>query len=188
MNGYILHKGFFKSEKKTLRVHTTGTLKLNQEFRSNCMRNHTATHLLNACLKKIKGVTCQKSSKVTDQNLSFDVAVFGDKLKPDEIMAIDDEIRRIIDLDIQVKIKEVDYADLLNFDFVTYIPGETYPETGIRIVEVQTDNLISRFVCCLFSNYVLISTNSNLISSLLINNCFNNEYIRLSSILARCLP
>lgn len=147
LNGYVLHKGYFKSEKNTLRTRTSGTLKLNQEFRLNCMRNHTATHLLNACLKKIKGVTCQKSSKVTDQNLSFDVALFGDKLKPDEIMAIDDEIRRIIDTDKHVITKKVDYEELLTFDFVTYIPGETYPETGIRIVEVQTDSLISRFVC-----------------------------------------
>lgn len=129
------------------------------------MRNHTATHLLNACLKKIKGVTCQKSSKVTDGNLSFDVALFGDKLGPKEIVAIENEIRRIIEIDRPVLINEVDSQKLLDFDWITLVPGETYPESGIRVVEIQADDFVSRFVECienlqvfsdeLFSKFVL---------------------------------
>lgn len=148
VNGYILHKGFYKSEKGPLKVQSSGRLKVDEEFRLNCMRNHTATHILNACLKKVKGVTCQKSSKVTEKNLCFDVALFGDKLKPHEIMVIEDEIRRIIEIDKPVEINEVDSGKLLNFDEITLIPGETYPDTGIRIVEVKANNLISRLVAC----------------------------------------
>lgn len=146
VNGYILHKGFYKSDKGPLMIGSVGRLKVDEKFRLNCMRNHTATHLLNACLKKIKGITCQKSSKVTEKNLSFDVAVFGDKLKSQEIMIIEDEIRRIIEIDKPVEINEVNSEKFLNYDDITLIPGETYPDTGIRIVEVKTDNLISRLV------------------------------------------
>lgn len=144
INGYIFHKGFFKSQKGTLKLHESGRLRVDSEFRLNCMRNHTATHLLNAFLKKMKGVTCQKSSKVTEKNFTFDVALFGDKLNSQEITRIENEIRRIIEMNKTVHINEVDSQKLLNFNWVTLVPGETYPETGIRIVEVKADDVISR--------------------------------------------
>lgn len=146
VNGFIFHKGFFNSEKESLKSQSSGRLRVDCEFRLNCMRNHTATHLLNACLKKMKSVTCQKSSKVTDKNLSFDVALFGEKLNSQEICLIEKEIQKVIEINKEVHINEVDSQKLLNFDWITLIPGEIYPETGIRIVEVNANNMISRLV------------------------------------------
>lgn len=119
------------------------------------MRNHTATHLLNSCLTKMKGVTCQKSSKVTNKNFTFDVALFGDKLNTKEICAIENEIRGVIEMDKPVEINEVNSQTLLSYEWVTLIPGETYPETGIRLVEVKADNLISRFNISL--SYIVVN-------------------------------
>lgn len=148
LNGYILHKGFFKSKEGSLRPHSVGRIKIDEEYRLNCMRNHTTTHLLNACLKKILGATCQKSSKVTDQNFIFDVALFGDKLNSHQITEVEYSIRRIIGNDKPVQIHAVNSQQLLDFDWITLIPGEVYPEAGIRIVEIKADDLMSRLVFC----------------------------------------
>lgn len=144
LNGYILHKGFFESQNETLKPQSVGRLKVDYDFRLSCMRNHTSTHLLNASLKKLKGATCQKSSKVTDRNLTLDVALFGDKLTIEDIIAIEKEIQAVISFDQQVEINDLNSQKLLNLDYVTLIPGEVYPEVGIRLVEIKTDNLISR--------------------------------------------
>ncbi|CAH1117075.1 unnamed protein product [Phaedon cochleariae] len=148
LNGYILHKGFFKSSGNTLSKNTAGKIYLDDEFRLSCMRNHTSTHLLNAALKRIKGATCQKSSKVTDKYLNFDVAIFGDKLSIEETDAIEKMILDIVKKEKPVNISEVNSQQLLEFDDLTLIPGEIYPDNGIRIVEVKVDEFLSREPCC----------------------------------------
>ncbi|KAJ8958583.1 hypothetical protein NQ318_016304 [Aromia moschata] len=149
VNGYIFHKGFFKSKDSKLKANVSGVLNVNEEFRLNCMRNHTTTHLLNAVLKKkMRRATCQKSSKVTDKYLVFDVAIFSDKLGIDEIDKVEQHILNIIKSSQPVDINVVDSQQLLNYDFVTLIPGETYPQDGIRIVEVKDNEFISREPCC----------------------------------------
>ncbi|KAG5900572.1 hypothetical protein JTB14_022877 [Gonioctena quinquepunctata] len=148
VNGYILHKGFFKSRHKTLKANTHGKIRVDDNFRLSCMRNHTSTHLLNAALKKIKGATCQKSSKVTGKYLTFDVAVFGDKLSPQDVSKIEADVLDVIEKKMPVNMMEVDSQGLLGFDYVTLIPGEIYPETGIRLIEVKDDTFLSREPCC----------------------------------------
>ncbi|KAJ8983104.1 hypothetical protein NQ317_001847 [Molorchus minor] len=147
VNGYLLHKGFYKSKDK-LQEGASGVLKVNKDFRLNCMRNHTSTHLLNAALKNLKNTTCQKSSKVTEKYLVFDVAIFGDKLNINEIIAIEKQIQGIINNGQSVNITEVDSQQLLRYDSVTLIPGEIYPDNGIRIVEIKDKEFISREPCC----------------------------------------
>ena len=51
------------------------------------MRNHTATHLLNAALRKIVTVTCQKSSRVTKSNCVFDFSVYGETFNTHNIVS-----------------------------------------------------------------------------------------------------
>lgn len=143
-NGYVFHKGFFESKQHSLRTGAKGVLSLDEDFRLNCMRNHTCTHLLNTALKKHKGVTCQKSSKVTNSYLSFDVAIFGDKLTTNEVEAIEEDILSVVRNDKPVETRVVNSQELLDLDGVTLIPGEVYPENGIRLIEVIDENILSR--------------------------------------------
>ena len=148
-NGYILHKGFLRSQQPDLlKEGDSGVLKVDSEFRLKNMRNHTAVHLLNSALKKKKGATCQKSSKVTQNYLSLDVGVFGEKLSLDEVADIESTMNAVIRSQLPVSVTEVDSQRLSNFDNVTLIPGEVYPECGIRLVEVKSDVLLSREPCC----------------------------------------
>lgn len=121
-------------------------LKVDEAVRLNSMRNHTATHLLNAALKRLKGVTCQKSSKVNSKYLNLDVGIFTDKLSVDDIRSLEEDINGVIKNGVEVKISEIDSQELLLSDNVTLIPGETYPDTGIRLVEIVGKDFVSRLV------------------------------------------
>jgi alanyl-tRNA synthetase len=149
-NGYVLHKGFLHSGKDhRLGVGASGVLRIDPEFRLKNMRNHTAVHLLNSAIKRLKGATCQKSSKVTQNYLNLDVGVFGEKLSPDELGTIENTIKKLIRSDLPVKIDVLDSQQLASLDNVTLIPGEVYPESGIRIVEVEgPEGFLSREPCC----------------------------------------
>ncbi|KAJ8925311.1 hypothetical protein NQ315_009141 [Exocentrus adspersus] len=138
INGYILHKGFFKSKSNKLKLSAPGRLTVNEELRLNCMRNHTSTHLLNAAIH----------NRVTDKYLSFDVAIFGDKLNADQTKEIEKQIVSVIKNSKAVQVSEVDSQKLLDYDFITLIPGEVYPDTGIRIVEIEDGDFLSREPCC----------------------------------------
>ncbi|CAH1970486.1 unnamed protein product [Acanthoscelides obtectus] len=148
VNGYILHKGFFQSKNNKLKLNMVGSLSVNREFRMDCMKNHTGTHLLNAALKKFKGATCQKSSKVTNKYLKFDAAIFSEKLTIEEVKKIDATISDVIKSKTPVKVKFVNSQQLLDFDKITLIPGEIYPENDIKVIEIQNDKLLSREPCC----------------------------------------
>jgi hypothetical protein len=52
------------------------------------MRNHTATHLLNAALHKIISVTSQKSSHVTESSLRFDFSTYGETFNAQNIVSL----------------------------------------------------------------------------------------------------
>ncbi|XP_072387690.1 alanine--tRNA ligase, mitochondrial isoform X1 [Diabrotica undecimpunctata] len=152
LNGYILHKGKFKSNNSGSNEHlkclSTGRIEIDPSLRLSCMRNHTSAHLLNAALKKVKVATCQKSSKVTDQFLNFDVAIFGDKLSKEELEQVEKDILAVIKRGDTVNTTNINSQDLLHLPNVTVIPGEIYPENGIRLIEINSGGLISREPCC----------------------------------------
>lgn len=144
INGYIFHKGKFVSDGK-LQIGENGLLTLDKEYRLKNMANHTATHLLNAALKKVvNGVTCQKSSTVTPDCLSFDVGVYSKKLSVEDIENVEHLIGDVIKSSVDVNVCEINSQQLLSLNDVTLIPGEVYPEVGIRLIEIQTKDLLSR--------------------------------------------
>lgn len=145
LQNYVVHSGILKSE-LALSVGDVGVAQINENARLNTMRNHTGVHLLNAALKTLDRATCQKSSKVTDEFLSFDVGVFGNKLSVDDSVVVENLINKIIKETIDVKTSEVDSEFLYGADDVTLIPGEVYPDTNVRLIEIYGKNgFVSRF-------------------------------------------
>lgn len=143
----VLHRGVFKTDQKTalLKPGDVGKSKIDEELRLNLMRNHTGVHLLNSALKRLKGVACQKSSNVVGDYLSFDVGVFGEKLSVEDVKALEGKVNKVIKDGVEVKTTVVDGLKLLEYDDVVLIPGEVYPEEGVRLVEVVgKDGFVSR--------------------------------------------
>lgn len=148
IGGYVLHQGILHSNDYNLAVGNSGTLYIDSKIRLKHMQNHTAVHLLNATLKSIKGATCQKSSKVTDAYLNLDLGIFDEKITLEEVKKVEKIIQKLIEKKIDVKISEIDGQMLTSLDNVTVVPGEIYPETGIRLVEIETEGFLSREPCC----------------------------------------
>ncbi|XP_044751595.1 alanine--tRNA ligase, mitochondrial [Coccinella septempunctata] len=150
LNSYILHKGFLKCKGTySLCVDSVGTLSVDEENRMSIMRNHTATHLLNSVLKQLKGATCQKSSKVTEDFLNLDVGIFGPKLTTHDIEEVEYKINSIISKRLEVVTSEINSQKLLEYDDIITVPGEVYPEESLRLVEIkENDEVISREPCC----------------------------------------
>ncbi len=68
---------------------------------------HTATHLLQAALKKVcSEEICQKGSNITEERLRFDFN-FARKLTPEEVKAVEDMVNDVIKRDLPVVMKEM---------------------------------------------------------------------------------
>jgi len=68
-------------------VGDTAIAEVDGDHRLGNMRNHTATHLLNAVLHEMLTVTCQKSSQVTESDLAFDFSVYGETFNVQNIVS-----------------------------------------------------------------------------------------------------
>jgi len=68
-------------------VGDVATAEIDGDHRLGNMRNHTATHLLNAVLHTVLTVTCQKSSQVTGSDLVFDFSVYGETFSVQNVVS-----------------------------------------------------------------------------------------------------
>lgn len=153
INGYIFHKGLFKSKDNKNKeidncIHMPGLLTINEEVRLQNMRNHTCVHLINASFKQLKSVTCQKSSKVTNDYCNLDISCFCDKVNLSDIAQIEEKVKYIIMNEVPVNVQNINSQDLLTMDNITVVPGEVYPETGIRLIDIKHKDFHSREPCC----------------------------------------
>lgn len=56
---------------------------------------------------------------------------------------------QVISSSVPVNVKLCNAADIFQQNDVTMVPGEIYPETGLRLVTVNCDNkLLSKELCC----------------------------------------
>ncbi|HET7702228.1 MAG TPA: alanine--tRNA ligase [Candidatus Limnocylindrales bacterium] len=79
-----------------LRVGETVDAVVDGERRAHTMRNHTGTHLLHRALRNVVGDAArQAGSLVTPEGLRFDFP-FDRALTPDELRAIEDEVRAVV--------------------------------------------------------------------------------------------
>lgn len=111
------------------------TLRVDTELRKDTMRNHTATHLLQAALLEVlgKGVK-QSGSLVAPEYLRFDFT-YHEQLTPEQITAIENRVNENIRENIKTRITTTTYADAISRGVIAFF-GEKYNPENVRVVEV----------------------------------------------------
>lgn len=110
-------------------------LVVDHEFRTNTMKNHTATHLLQAALIKVIGKTVKQSgSVVTPEYLRFDFT-HHDNLTKEQIKNIEDIVNYNIMANIAVNTRTTNLAHAQKSGVIAFF-GEKYNPEDVRVVEV----------------------------------------------------
>lgn len=138
------YKPIFRNPEHELQVGDECLITIDEKVRLGTMRHHTAAHLLNASLQQILPVLGQRGSDVFKDSLNFECSVFGRKLSIEDVNKIEKAVNEVIKADVPVKTKTVNILQMLNEDNLTVVPGEVYPDTGIRIVEINSSILNSK--------------------------------------------
>lgn len=98
-------------------------------------RMHTATHLLNAALKKIVDPNIQqKGSNITAERLRFDFNL-DRKLTPEEIKEVEDYVNAVIEKNIPVVCEEIAYEEAKDRNAVGVF-GDKYGER-VKIYSIE---------------------------------------------------
>jgi alanyl-tRNA synthetase len=130
----VLHSG----------VLSEGTVKVGQSVtasvtdRSNTVRNHTATHLLNLALREVLGPHVeQKGSLVDAEKTRFDFS--HDKpLSGDDVRRVEEIVNRQILLDLPVTPITMPLAEAKDLPGVRAVFGEKYPDP-VRVVLIGAE-------------------------------------------------
>lgn len=117
---------------------------LNEEQRLNTMCNHTATHLLQAALKSVLKVTCQKSSHVSPDYLRFDFGLFQSDFDADVLLQAESTVREWIRQCLPVERLNVPLHEAVAMKGITLLPGEIYPDV-VSLIRVDR---VSLEPCC----------------------------------------
>ncbi|KXJ76855.1 alanine--tRNA ligase, mitochondrial [Aedes albopictus] len=143
--GFVIHS-LNRKAAQSLAVGDEVILTVDPIVRSSNIMHHTATHLLNAAARNVLAVPmCQRSSFVGDKGLKLELAVCGARIGPDEVDAVEQQIRQCIMRNEPVRVRVCNASDV-DLDKVTIIPGEVYPEKGLRLVEIGQST--STEFCC----------------------------------------
>ena len=121
----------------------TGELKAaNEEELKKVTRLHTATHLLQAALRKVLGDAVeQRGSDITAERTRFDFT-FGRKLTPAELKKVEDSVNEAISRALEVTMEEIDFEEAQKSGALHFF-REKYPPR----VKVWTAGDFSREVC-----------------------------------------
>lgn len=129
-----LHAHVIKVRKGTLRVWDRVRCRVDAEGRKATMRNHTATHLLQACLKSVLGDHVkQAGSLVSPSRLRFDFTNFSG-LEESEIAAIEETVNEKVLENLPVVTTVMDIKSAIESGAMALF-GEKYGE-AVRVVSV----------------------------------------------------
>ncbi len=116
-----------------LRLRSAAKAGVDADLRRDTMRNHTATHLLHATLRRLFGEDVhQAGSLVHAPNLRFDFT-FGRALTPEELGRVEDEVNRAILENASVHARVMPLQDALASGAMALF-GEKYDDE-VRVVE-----------------------------------------------------
>jgi len=105
------------------------------ERRARNMRNHTATHLMNAALRNILGTHVkQAGSLVAPDHLRFDFSHFA-SVDPSEIAEIEDQVNEEIRKDLEIRTDIMNIDEALASGALAFF-GDKYPEANVRVVTI----------------------------------------------------
>jgi alanyl-tRNA synthetase len=105
------------------------------ERRIRNMRNHTATHLLNAALRNILGTHVkQAGSLVAPDHLRFDFSHFA-AVDPSELAEIEQQVNEEIRKDLEMRTDIMNIDEALASGALAFF-GDKYPEANVRVVTI----------------------------------------------------
>ncbi len=111
------------------------TISVNQQIRANTMKNHTATHLLQAALQIVLGSHIKQSgSIVTPDYLRFDFTHHM-PLTQEEIIRIEDIVNNKIMENITLSITNSTYKAAVEAGVIAFF-GEKYNPDNVRVVQI----------------------------------------------------
>lgn len=132
-----------------LKVGDIVELKIDDTKRTGCIRNHSATHIVNAVIRKVMKLPIyQKSSLVTTNQLKIELAMIGPKLSEADVRNIEKEVQKVIKHENHDRKVEIVNSQQLQAQLdknILMVPGEIYPNENIRIISFGN---LSSELCC----------------------------------------
>ena len=130
VTGLIAHRIVAKED---LRVGDRVATVADPYRRARNMRNHTATHLMNAALRNILGTHVkQAGSLVAPNHLRFDFTHFAG-VDPSEIAEIEQQVNEEIRKNLEIRTDIMNIDDALASGALAFF-GDKYPEANVRVV------------------------------------------------------
>lgn len=127
--------GFTIVAPRDLAVGDTIKQVVNKQARLNTMKNHTATHLLQAALIEVLGKQVkQAGSLVIPDYLRFDFT-YHENLTAEQIKKVEDIVNAKIQENIPVTITYTTYKDAVNQGVIAFF-GDKYNPEQVRVVQV----------------------------------------------------
>jgi alanyl-tRNA synthetase len=127
----VLHCKLVKGE---IKIGDTVDLRVDEERRGDIARNHSATHLLQASLRKLLGEHIQqKGSLVTPDRLRFDFTHFS-PVSDEELLKVETLVNQVIRQNHEISTKHMAYADAVKTGAMALF-GEKYGEV-VRLVDM----------------------------------------------------
>jgi len=145
---YFIHWG--KVIKGECKIQDNVTTSINVDRRALIRNNHSSTHLLHACLRKILGKhVSQKGSLVNDEKLRFDFS-HNDLIDDKNIIKIEDLVNSIINLNVLVNTQILNHKAAIESGAMALF-GEKYGDE-VRVVSIASndddkDNYFSIELC-----------------------------------------
>jgi alanyl-tRNA synthetase len=132
VTGLIAHRVLAKED---LHVGDRVATVADAQRRARNMRNHTATHLMNAALRNILGTHVkQAGSLVSPDHLRFDFSHFA-SVDPTELAEIEQHVNEEIRKDLEICTDIMNIDDALASGALAFF-GDKYPEANVRVVTI----------------------------------------------------